>query len=79
MLMAILLSHIEHNQICDPGLGSMPAIRSIICSIEDGSEYFGDERLMKYKTGVTIFGWRFVVLHVVSVRRPNRRGNQHHQ
>ena len=58
------------------GLGSTPAIKSINWSTEAGSEYSSDKKiLMKYATSVTIFGWSFVVLHVVSVRRTIRHGN----
>ena len=69
MLLIILLPHTEHNQICCPGLGSTPVIRSINWLKNT------DEWMMKYETSVTIFGWSFVLLHVVSVRRTNRRGN----
>ena len=76
MLLAILLPHTEHNQICGPGLGSTPAIRSINRITEAGSEYSGyEKKLMKYETSVTIFGWSFVIPHVVLVQRSNRRGN----
>ena len=69
MLLVILLPHTEHNQICCPGLGSTPVIRSINWLKNT------DEWMMKYETSVTIFGWSFVLLHVVAVRRTNRRGN----
>ena len=46
MLLVILLTHTEHNQICGPGFGSTSAIRSINWSTEAGSEYSGDEKTL---------------------------------
>ena len=48
----------EHNQICGPGFGSTPAIRSINWSTEAGSEYSGDEKT-RFLDGVLLFSMWF--------------------